>query len=193
LLFLTFNALPTAEAGLDFTACINDTSFTQANIPDIGTTQWTILSGSAIVNDGENPNTSIIPIEEGVIYMQWNVKNGFCKDSDLVVITVLGPDDPFCAGPDVEVFVPEGFSPNGDGKFDFLEIVKPPTKRLDLEVFNRNGVIVFKSNDYQNDWNGIATAGTILQGTQLPEGTYYYKATLEDQKEPILGYITLWR
>ena len=193
LLFLTFNALPTAEAGLDFTACINDTSFTQANIPDIGTTQWTILSGSAIVSDGENPNTSIIPLEEGIIYLQWNVVNGFCKDSDLVVITVLGPEDPFCAGPDVEVFIPEGFSPNGDGKFDFLEIVKPSTKRLDLEVFNRNGTLVFKSDDYQNDWNGIATSGTILQGTQLPEGTYYYKATLEDQKEPILGYLTLWR
>jgi gliding motility-associated-like protein len=94
----------------------------------------------------------------------------------------------------VEINVSQAITPDGDGVNDtwFINNIENHPNNS-VKVYNRWGDLIFSKKGYQNDWNGIATAGTILQGTQLPEGTYYYKATLEDQKEPILGYLTLWR
>lgn len=60
---------------------------------------------------------------------------------------------------------PNVFSPNGDGKnekFVIGGIEKYPGAKL--QVFNRWGGQVYRSNDYRNDWNG----------SDLNEGTYFY-------------------
>jgi len=77
------------------------------------------------------------------------------------------------AEPD-ELFIPESFSPNGDGyndRFVILGIENYPDN--ELMVFNRQGITVFYRADYQNDWDGTPEEGRI-QGGELPEGTYYY-------------------
>ncbi|MRG44598.1 T9SS type B sorting domain-containing protein [Chitinophaga sp. SYP-B3965] len=60
---------------------------------------------------------------------------------------------------------PNVFTPNGDGKnekFVIGGIEKYPGAKL--QVFNRWGGQVYRSNDYRNDWNGSG----------LNEGTYFY-------------------
>lgn len=60
---------------------------------------------------------------------------------------------------------PNVFSPNGDGKnekFVIGGIEKYPGAKL--QVFNRWGSQVYRSNDYRNNWNG----------SDLNEGTYFY-------------------
>ncbi|WP_074238394.1 Calx-beta domain-containing protein [Chitinophaga niabensis] len=60
---------------------------------------------------------------------------------------------------------PNVFTPNGDGKnekFVIGGIEKYPGAKL--QVFNRWGSQVYRSNDYRNDWNGSG----------LNEGTYFY-------------------
>ncbi|RPD39634.1 Calx-beta domain-containing protein [Chitinophaga barathri] len=60
---------------------------------------------------------------------------------------------------------PNVFTPNGDGKnekFVIGGIEKYPGAKL--QVFNRWGGQVYRSNDYRNDWNGSG----------LLESTYYY-------------------
>lgn len=60
---------------------------------------------------------------------------------------------------------PNVFSPNGDGKnerFIIGGVEKYPGAKL--QVFNRWGSQVYRSNDYRNDWNG----------SDLNEGTYFY-------------------
>jgi gliding motility-associated-like protein len=60
---------------------------------------------------------------------------------------------------------PNVFSPNGDGKnekFVIGGIEKYPGAKL--QVFNRWGGQVYRSNDYRNNWNG----------SDLNEGTYFY-------------------
>ena len=76
-----------------------------------------------------------------------------------------------------KILIPDGFSPNGDGVNDQLVIIHEPSAKLDIEVFNRNGNMVYKSSDYQNNWDGKGT-GSIF-GNDLPDGTYYigYKLT----------------
>ncbi len=88
-------------------------------------------------------------------------------------------------------FIPGGFSPNGDGTNDTFVIENIGFKRLSLEVFNRWGNRVYRSNDYKNDWDGRCTEGVSI-GQDLPEGTYFYIVIL-DGKEKYVGNITLKR
>ncbi len=68
------------------------------------------------------------------------------------------------------------FSPNGDGNNDTWyigNILKYPNNRLD--IYNRNGKLVFKANGYANLWDGK----TYL-GEELPAATYFYIMDLRD-------------
>ena len=63
------------------------------------------------------------------------------------------------------IFIPSGFSPNGDGINDFWQIVgidKYPNNTV--YIFNRLGVKVFSSINYKNDWNGF------YNGNKVPDG-----------------------
>ncbi len=81
-------------------------------------------------------------------------------------------------GGDNDIFIPEGFSPNSDGINDFFVIRKPANLRVSLEIYNRWGGLVYKTEDYKNDWNG----GIIAQ-TNVPAGTYFYVIKLNDGRE----------
>jgi gliding motility-associated-like protein len=73
--------------------------------------------------------------------------------------------------PVVDLFIPDGFSPNGDGINDNFEITHPISLKIELEVYNRWGNLVYKSTDYQNNWDGRGSGN--LFGQELPGGTYY--------------------
>ncbi len=89
------------------------------------------------------------------------------------------------------LFIPGGFSPNHDGINDLFVIQNKITKRISLEIFNRWGSLVYKSADYQNDWDGRCTEG-IFAGEQVTNGTYYYVVVI-DGTEKRAGYITINR
>ena len=72
-----------------------------------------------------------------------------------------------------DLFIPSGFSPNGDGINDFWQIVgidKYP--KTIVYIYNRLGVKVFSSDNYKNDWNGF------YNGNKVPNGTYFYEVIL---------------
>ncbi len=91
----------------------------------------------------------------------------------------------------MEVFVPEGFSPNGDGINDRFVMEGTVGLTVHLEVYNRWGNVVYKNKNYQNDWAGICNQG-IAMGEQLPDGTYYYIVKLSNGKS-IVKYLTIHR
>ncbi len=189
---INFLDFPISDAGPDLIGCLGDTTALQAVIPDFGVGTWTVLTPGGNVFEPGFQNSNFTASEQGNYYVRWTVVNDVCRDSSYTVVTVYGPDDPECKGPDV-VFIPEGFSPNNDGVLDKFVIVKPQTKRASLEVFDRYGILVYSNSDYQNDWDGTAQNGTILQGTQLPESTYYYLLKVDGETETRKGYFTLWR
>ena len=95
---------------------------------------------------------------------------------------------------DLQIVIPEGFSPNYDGINDKFVIIKPYDVTIDLEVFNRWGNIVYKSTNYKNDWDGKGTNNFI--GQDLISGGYYYiiKATNYNGGTKIFnGYIIIQR
>lgn len=100
-------------------------------------------------------------------YSVWVTDSHFCMDSILMIMVSV--DEHAEA-----VFIPEGFSPNGDGfndRFVILGLENFPEN--ELMVFNRQGEEVYHRVNYENDWDGRPESGGILGGV-LPEGTYYY-------------------
>ena len=65
--------------------------------------------------------------------------------------------------------------------------------KIQVEVFNRGGSLVYSSKEYANQWNGTRS------GQDLPIGTYYYvvkiiqKSTGRMYKKPITGSVTILR
>ncbi|WP_232540813.1 SdrD B-like domain-containing protein [Spirosoma endbachense] len=83
---------------------------------------------------------------------------------------------------DQSVFIPEGFSPNGDGINDLFVIRGLAGVTVSLEVYNRWGNMVYKNEDYHNDWNGKPNTGVTVgsDADGLPDGTYYYVIRTSD-------------
>ncbi|MCC6768202.1 MAG: gliding motility-associated C-terminal domain-containing protein, partial [Bacteroidia bacterium] len=190
---ITFYIQPDAHAGDDITICSGDTAYLQGNIPDAGVSTWSLITGEGLILQPYFQNSEFIPKEEGNYYLRWTVVNEMCRDSDLVVVSVRSPNDPFCMNKAGKLFVPDGFSPNADGVFDYLVIQKPFGSRVSLQVFDRLGNMVYESRDYQNDWDGRPRKGLVLYGDQLPESTYFYILRIDDKDEEYKGYFTLWR
>ncbi|QJD77274.1 SdrD B-like domain-containing protein [Spirosoma rhododendri] len=90
-------------------------------------------------------------------------------------------------------FIPEGFSPNGDGVNDLFVIRGATGLTVSLEVYNRWGHMVYKKDDYQNDWDGTSNTGILLDGDKgLPDGTYYYIVRTSDSRR-FVRYMTIYR
>jgi large repetitive protein len=92
------------------------------------------------------------------------------------------------------VFIPEGFSPNGDGINDTFVITGTQGTTVNLEIFNRWGHRVYNSADYKNDWDGKPNTGVQVGNTSngLPDGTYFYVVKLSDGRE-FVRYMTINR
>ena len=90
--------------------------------------------------------------------------------------------------------VPNGITPNGDGRNDFfmipiLEQQPNAFPNSELIIFNRWGDILFKASPYNNNWEGQNNAGN-----PIPEGTYYYVLRLDTREgEVIKGDISILR
>ena len=95
--------------------------------------------------------------------------------------------------PDINLFIPEVFTPDGDGKNDFFVIKGINGRTVKITVFNRWGNKVYEVAAYDNTWNGTQNVGGLIIGTnKLPQGTYYYIVEFDDGiTKPINGYVVL--
>ena len=74
------------------------------------------------------------------------------------------------AEPCCDVFIPNAFTPNGDGINDeFRPVINPGQVVVTFEVFDRFGTLVYSSNTAAPAWNG-----TYLNGKPAPTGVYMY-------------------
>ncbi|WP_028871894.1 gliding motility-associated C-terminal domain-containing protein [Psychroserpens burtonensis] len=72
--------------------------------------------------------------------------------------------------------IPQGISPNGDGMNDTFDLSSYDVSKL--EVFNRNGTLVYSKTNYTDEWFGQTN-----EGDELPVGTYFYTMEYEDGKQ----------
>lgn len=67
-----------------------------------------------------------------------------------------------------ELYVPNSFSPNGDGKNDIWKAYGYLIKEIQMKVFNQWGQLIFESTDPAKGWDGT------FKGQQQPAGVYIY-------------------
>ncbi len=91
-----------------------------------------------------------------------------CVDS--AEVTVLVGERP-CAPP--FVFLPNAFSPNGDGVNDVLYVRGEGVLNMELWIYNRYGQQVFFSDDQSRGWEGD------FGGEDMPAGVYAYRLIVE--------------
>jgi len=85
-------------------------------------------------------------------------RNG-CKKSDTAEVEVFFEicDDP-------EVYVPNAFTPNGDGKNDALYVRGNNILKMYFAVYDRWGQLIFESNTQKKGWDGTYK-GILLEPT----------------------------
>jgi gliding motility-associated-like protein len=91
----------------------------------------------------------------------------------------------------ITLYVPSGFSPNGDGINDVLYIGHKLLNQFQFNVFNRWGQLV-----YQTDNSDFAWDGYDLNGQKLAEGVYAFHARGIDIHGNLVektGTITIFR
>lgn len=89
-----------------------------------------------------------------------------------------------------DAFVPNTFTPNGDGVNDVLKVRGIKLREVYFAVYNRWGEKVFETNDLSKGWDGT------YKGKQADVGVFgwYLKATcLNDEETFLKGNVTLIR
>ena len=85
-----------------------------------------------------------------------------CKITDTLLVRMFKK---------VNIFVPGGFSPNGDGKNDILTPEPVGIKHFNyFKVYNRWGQLVFQTTEFGKGWNGF------YKGVKQPIETYMWIA-----------------
>ena len=79
------------------------------------------------------------------------------------------------------VLLPNIFTPNGDGKNDFLSIKIGEVTEFSVVILNQANKVIFTSNDPNFSWDGLATNGELS-----PAGTYVYYISAKDLNGKLL-------
>ncbi|MDX2172421.1 MAG: PKD domain-containing protein [Bacteroidota bacterium] len=86
------------------------------------------------------------------------------------------------------LFLPNAFTPNGDGQNDVFMAVANNIGKFEMLIFNRGGSLVFQSNDIKKGWDGT------FKGQLAENNVYVYKVyyTGKDGKgHNLTGSVTL--
>jgi len=129
-----------------------------------GTGTWSVaLSDGTPSFDDENLATTWVrDLYNGENKLKWTIINGACPpEQDEVILSVK------------TIFIPQGFSPNGDALNQTFWIEGLEFTSNELVVTNLAGAVVFRADNYSGDWEGLDKSGT-----PLPDGTYYYYLTI---------------
>ncbi|HXB13699.1 MAG TPA: gliding motility-associated C-terminal domain-containing protein, partial [Bacteroidia bacterium] len=71
-----------------------------------------------------------------------------------------------------QVFIPTGFSPNGDGQNDVLLLKGDCIQAVDFNIYDRWGNVVFRTQSMSQGWDGT------YMGKPMETGTYSYFITV---------------
>ncbi|MFT5911996.1 MAG: gliding motility-associated-like protein [Paraglaciecola sp.] len=111
--------------------------------------------------------------------------NDGCSNIALATVVVLDRNctDPF-------IFIPTGFSPNGNGKNEFIQVFGNNIDEMELHIYNRWGEQVFESFDQSDKWDGT------FKGEALPPDVYGFYLSVrcfDEERYVKKGNITLVR
>jgi len=182
---LIVNPLPVAIATSNSPVCTGSSIILTAETVTGATYQWTNTTG--YLSSDQNPEiTAASESDQGIYTLIVSLDGCVSSPSSTNVVV----DN--CIGE--EFFIPEGFSPNGDGINDLFVI-----RGIDrfpnntFTIFNRWGNEVYEASPYTNTWDGSCLSDISIGNGNLPVGTYFYVLDLGDGSDVYKGTIYLNR
>ena len=185
---------------------------------DQGVLGCRIASNAVVINVHPNPvvdagmdrviiagdSISLKPTVEGDLVVKW-APDDYMSDATILNPTIKPPNDIGyilkvetaygCTSEDEisvkvvqDIFIPNAFTPNADGKNDIWRIpFLDPSFGAEVSVFNRYGRVVYHSKAAVVSWDGT------VNGSPQPAGTYVYFVTIKPGSFQRSGTITLIR
>lgn len=147
---------------------------------NISSVSWIPANGLSCI-DCSDPVSSPI---QSITYFITAMDNNGCIATDTARVNVV---------PKYVVFLPNAFTPNGDGVNDFFEVFgnKEAWKQFEVNIFNRIGEKVYESNDMNFTWDGR------YKGVLLNPAVFVYTAKvvyIDNYSEKLYkGSVTLIR
>jgi gliding motility-associated-like protein len=146
----------------------------------------------------ENDSLLLAPPLDGISY-NWNGNTGnFVKIFNEGIYEITASAANGCSkrftvnvhSQNCNLFMPNAFTPNGDGKNDVFRI--PVSVKINLEnfsIFDRWGNKVFSTNKREGAWDGM------YKGVRSAAGTYIYiiRGNVNNKKTELKGFVTLIR
>jgi gliding motility-associated-like protein len=176
---------PTINVGPDQTLLVGSSyQVPGTGSADIISINWLPVTGLSCTNclsplaSPQNTTTYVVDV----------VNNGGCKTSDTLKITVICNNN--------NIFVPNTFSPNGDGVNDVFYVRGKGLNTIpSMTIFNRWGQIVFQKKDFAPNDPTAGWDGTI-NGKPAPIDVYIYTIDIicdNSALVPIHGNVALIR
>ena len=75
--------------------------------------------------------------------------------------------------PAMSLYIPNTFTPNGDGINDTFGVAGEAIKDFNIQVYNRWGEMIFETANANERWDGT------FKGTKVPMGTYVYRISAQ--------------
>jgi gliding motility-associated-like protein len=137
------------------------------------TSQWNFGDpGSGLANTSTGTPASHVYLNEGDYCVELIATNGGgCVDTVKYCLVVVG---------EATIFIPNVFTPNGDGNNDVWMVTTHNMAEIYYEIYDRWGLKIATWNGLTGGWDGQTKNGRLA-----PDGTYYYilKAKAENGKE----------
>jgi gliding motility-associated-like protein len=129
--------------------------------------------------DCTNPIVSTTQSGQFVVTVSENIGNVSCQ-ANATLVVIVEPHKP--------IFIPNSFSPNGDGNNDVFQIFGEGIKFFELKIFNRWGEKIYESNNHLQGWDG-----TYKGKPQEPQVLVYLidVVYLDDYTDHKMGSLTI--
>lgn len=165
--------LPEVDAGPDRFIMAGD--MTQLNATGAGAFGWEPPVGLSCL---DCPDPIAMPETSTTYTVTLTDVNG-CRAVDLVTVYLEG-----------NLFVPNTFTPNGDGMNEVFRAIATEVGTFRMDIFNRWGELIHTVNDHRLGWDG--TYG----GVPSPIDTYVWRIDISDlqgNKRTLYGHVNLVR
>lgn len=174
----SFNLIVTPKPFYTTSECVNQeyhlTIEPEGNSFDVSQSTFTLYDdmGSELYSNGLGDNIFVITESDFNEPMSGSTYNFIVEVGDASGCTIVKE----LLIENISCIFPQGISPNGDGFNDRFDLSNYEVSKI--EIYNRNGTLVYSKDNYTDDWYGQTN-----DGQELPVGTYFYVIKYQGGKE----------
>lgn len=137
-----------------------DIDFSDLSASDSTITGYEWDFGDGTTSTEENPTHTYLQAGEYDVVLYIETVNG-CMDTTIAKVALTE---------EVKLYIPNAFTPNGDGINDVFEIKGTPISNFNLYIYDRWGKEIWSTHNFETRWDG-----TDFSGKAVPPGSYIYK------------------